>query len=43
MTFQEYLNWINQRQARRNLSLICLREKHKEISKEVSLMLEDLK
>ena len=39
MTFQQYLNWINQRQARENLSLICLREKHKDISREVSRML----
>lgn len=40
MTIQDYLNWRDQKRASKNLSLICLKQKHKDISKEVSKMLE---
>lgn len=40
MTIQDYLNWKDQKKADRNISLICLKQKHRDISKEVSKMLE---
>ncbi len=40
MTFQEYLTWLDGKQANEDISLILLQQKHKEISKEVSVMLE---
>ena len=40
MTFQEYLNWLNQQRTGGDISLILLQQKHRDISKEVSVMLE---
>lgn len=43
MSIQDYLNWRDQKRAEKNLSLICLKQKHKDIRREVSEMLGDLK
>lgn len=43
MTIQDYLNWKDQKRADKNISLICLKQKHRDISKEVSEMLEALR
>lgn len=41
MTIQDYITWLEHEQARENISAICLREKHREIAKEISYMLKD--
>lgn len=39
MTIQDYFNWKAQKQTDKNISMICLKQRHKEISKKISGML----
>lgn len=43
MTVQDYLAWKEQRRASENISEICTRQKHKDIARQVSNMLQNKK
>ena len=41
MTIQDYFRWKEQKKASKNLSLICLRQHHKDIAEEINKILKD--
>lgn len=43
MSIEDYFTWKNQKKANENLSLICLKDKHNNIGKEIIKMLEESK
>lgn len=40
MTISDYLDWLKQKEANKNISEICIRQKHRDIAKEISHMIE---